>query len=175
MDHGQLRSVPRLWVVPSRLAWPNGFGSLYPAYIRGRAYLQLREGRLAAFRRLEIFALASTRLRNQLAFKHSSRSLPLKLSTCPFCIGRPVDVRTLPYQSASVPLRHCFGLDSVANIDRRGPSFSLSATAPKHCQLCRLYCRARPHASRIAPPAVPTYRYSRCRSSAIEQDRLRSD
>jgi hypothetical protein len=22
-------------------------------------------------------------------FKHSSRSLPLKLSTCPFCIGRP--------------------------------------------------------------------------------------
>lgn len=30
------------------LASPIGFGSLYPAYIRGRAYLQLREGRLAA-------------------------------------------------------------------------------------------------------------------------------
>jgi tetratricopeptide (TPR) repeat protein len=30
------------------LASPIGFGSLYPAYIRGRAYLELREGRLAA-------------------------------------------------------------------------------------------------------------------------------
>ena len=38
---------------------------------------------------LEIFVPASAKFRNQLAFKHSSRSRPLKLSTWPFCIGRP--------------------------------------------------------------------------------------
>jgi tetratricopeptide (TPR) repeat protein len=30
------------------LAYPTGFNSLYPAYIRGLAYLQMGEGRLAA-------------------------------------------------------------------------------------------------------------------------------
>jgi hypothetical protein len=29
------------------------------------------------------------RAENQFAFKHSSRTLPWKLSTCPFCIGLP--------------------------------------------------------------------------------------
>ncbi len=33
-----------------------------------------------------IFALASINVRNQFAFKHSSRSRPFKLSTWPFCI-----------------------------------------------------------------------------------------
>jgi len=37
----------------------------------------------------EIFSLASAKLGNQLAFKHSSRSRPLKLFTWPFCMGLP--------------------------------------------------------------------------------------
>src|SRR5665213_338343 len=36
--------------------------------------------------------LAWRRLVNQCVFRHSSRSLPLKLSTCPFCIGFPVQI-----------------------------------------------------------------------------------
>ena len=39
---------------------------------------------------LAILVLASARLWNQFAFRHSSLSRPLKLSMCPFCIGLPV-------------------------------------------------------------------------------------
>ena len=53
--------------------------------------------------------------------------------------------------------------------------FSLLATAPKRCQLCGKCCRARPHATRIAPGRAPTYRCNRYHSSAIEKDRLHSD
>ena len=38
---------------------------------------------------MAIFRRASSRLRNQLVFRHSSRTQPLKLSICPFCMGLP--------------------------------------------------------------------------------------
>lgn len=42
--------------------------------------------------------------RNQLVLRHSSRSLPLKLSTWPFCIGLPGSMLTSPtFQSSSPP------------------------------------------------------------------------
>ena len=44
---------------------------------------------LYSSRQREIFSLALAKLRNQLAFKHSSRNRPLKLFTWPFCLGRP--------------------------------------------------------------------------------------
>ena len=37
----------------------------------------------------DTFFLASKRFQNQLVFKHSSRSFPLKLSMPPFCVGLP--------------------------------------------------------------------------------------
>jgi hypothetical protein len=44
---------------------------------------------LYSTRQAAIFARASNRFQNQLTFKHSSRSRPLKLSMNAFCVGLP--------------------------------------------------------------------------------------
>jgi transposase InsO family protein len=49
------------------------------------------DGRLGQYSRRQFASVSRTsfRVRNQLVLRHSSRSRPLKLSTCPFCIGLP--------------------------------------------------------------------------------------
>ncbi len=59
-------------------------------YLSGLCGLSL----LYPFLQASIFALASARVRNQFAFRHSSRNRPLKLSMWPFCIGRPGSMNT---------------------------------------------------------------------------------
>jgi len=60
----------------------NSSGVMYPKLLCGRSplYTSLYDS---------IFSLALAMVWNQLAFRHSSRRRPLKLSTRPFCIGRP--------------------------------------------------------------------------------------
>ena len=58
---------------------------------RGAMYLKLLCGRSSLYSsfHVPIFARASSKFANQLAFKHSSRNFPWKLSTYAFCAGRP--------------------------------------------------------------------------------------
>src|SRR5229473_506587 len=60
----------------------NSRGATYPKLLCGRSSLY------SSFH-APIFARASNKLPNQLAFRHSSRSFPWKLSTYAFCTGRP--------------------------------------------------------------------------------------
>jgi hypothetical protein len=60
----------------------NSSGVLYASELCGR-----RE--LYSVFHADIFLLASNRFQNQLVFRHSSRSFPLKLSMPPFCVGLP--------------------------------------------------------------------------------------
>lgn len=66
---------------------PDSSGDRYPSELCGLSLLY-------SSRQASIFALASASVSNQFAFRHSSRNLPLKLSTCPFCIGRPGSMNT---------------------------------------------------------------------------------
>src|SRR6185437_6921865 len=61
------------------------------AYSSGVRYPRLLCGRSALYssRQRWTFRRASLRLANQFALRHSSRNRPLKLSTYPFCMGRP--------------------------------------------------------------------------------------
>lgn len=69
-------------VSPPPNACRNSAGVRYPSELCGRSQLYSSR-QLATVRR------TSPSMRNQLTFKHSSRSHPWKLSTWPFCIGRP--------------------------------------------------------------------------------------
>ncbi len=60
----------------------NSRGAKYPKLLCGRSSLY------SSFQ-APILARASNKFPNQLAFKHSSRNFPWKLSTCAFCTGRP--------------------------------------------------------------------------------------
>jgi hypothetical protein len=68
-------------------------------------FLRLEVGKTAVWAQASIIVAlqaisrrASKRLRNQFVLRHSSRSRPLKLSICPFCMGSRLDVirRNLP-------------------------------------------------------------------------------
>ena len=60
----------------------NSRGAKYPKLLCGRSSLY------SSFH-AAIFARASNKFPNQLAFRHSSRNFPWKLSTNVFCTGRP--------------------------------------------------------------------------------------
>ena len=60
----------------------NSRGAIYPRLLCGRSSLY------SSFH-APIFTRAANKFPNQLAFKHSSRNFPWKLSTYPFCLGRP--------------------------------------------------------------------------------------
>src|SRR5207249_7193975 len=63
---------------------------------RGAKYPKLLCGRSSLYSSLHalIFTRASNKFPNQLAFRHSSRNFPWKLSTCAFCTGRPGSICT---------------------------------------------------------------------------------
>src|ERR1043166_5554693 len=76
---------------------------------RGVRYPRLLCGRSSLYSSLHaaIFLRASNRFPNQLAFKHSSRNFPWKLSTNAFCTGRPGSICTNSIFRSSAHARKC--------------------------------------------------------------------
>ena len=82
-------------------------------------------------------------VRNQCAFRHSSRSLPWKLSTWPFCIGLP----------GSICTRAIFRSSAQPSILREQNSDPTSATLRNSGKCRSLHFTAGPNSSQTATPA----------------------
>jgi hypothetical protein len=81
---------------------------------RGAKYPKLLCGRSSLYSSLHapILSRASNKFANQLAFKHSSRNFPWKLSTYPFCIGRPGSMCTNSIFRSTAHARICRDVNS---------------------------------------------------------------
>src|SRR5229473_3187608 len=99
----------------------NSRGATYPKLLCGRSSLY------SSFQ-APIFARASNKLPNQLAFKHSSRSFPWKLSTNAFCTGRPGSICTMSIFRSVPHARKCRDVNSGPLSQRIASGTPRSAT-----------------------------------------------
>src|ERR1043166_1170419 len=97
---------------------------------RGVRYPRLLCGRSSLYSSLHaaIFTRASNKFPNQLAFKHSSRNFPWKLSTNAFCTGRPGSICTNSIFRSSAHARICREVNSGPLSQRIASGAPRSAT-----------------------------------------------
>ena len=108
------------------------------ANTRGGTFPKLLCGRSSLYSSLHasIFTRASNKFPNQLAFKHSSRCFPWKLSTCAFFTGRPGSMCTNSIFRSSAHARICRDVNSGPLSHRIASGAPRSATIrfqlPRH-------------------------------------------
>src|ERR1044072_180594 len=129
---------------------------------RGVRYPRLLCGRSSLYSSLHaaIFLRASNRFPNQLAFKHSSRNFPWKLSTNAFCTGRPA----LRHNLLSLP-RHSPTRKSAIRFQRQ----TFSRVHVDHAQHAKLPSALRRIMHKIQCPLLVRSRHHRSRNTRSPQ------
>src|SRR6266403_1636364 len=108
----------------------NSRGVRYPKLLCGRSSLY------SSFH-APIFARASNKLPNQLAFRHSSRNFPWKLSTYAFCTGRPGSMCTKSIFRSIPHARKCRDVNSGPLSHRIASGTPRSATIRSNSRVTR--------------------------------------
>src|SRR5581483_11067250 len=108
----------------------NTAGGTFPKLLCGRSSLYF-------FFHATIFRRASHKFPNQLAFKHSSRNFPWKLSTCAFCTGFPGSICTTSIFFSSAHAKKCRLVNSGPLSERIASGTPRSATIVSSTRVIR--------------------------------------